>query len=285
MRSVVGKVVLGVLVAAVSTSVSAQWPKYTTPDVPRLADGQPNLTAPAPRTADGKVDFSGIWEIVFGGGGGRGRGAEPAPTPPPDPNATPVSQFFEVAGRGYPLPLQPWAAELRASRVASSSKDNPDAHCLPIGITQLHNHPQPRKIIQTPSLIVILYEANGGVREIFLDGRPAPAADAEPFWWGYSRGRWDGDTLVVESTKFKDGGWLDVNGAPLTDQGRIIERFRRPTVGTLEIDVTNDDPKAYTRPWTVRVNQRLLPDTSLIEFVCLENNQFNPATGSRRPRQ
>ena len=120
--------------------------------------------------------------------------------------------------------------------------------------------------------------------QIFLDGRPAPPADAQPWWWGYSRGRWEGDTLVVESTNFRDEGWLDVNGAPLTSEGKVIERFRRPNVGTLEIDVTIDDPKAYTKPWTVRVNQRLLPDTDLIEFVCLENNQFNPATGARRSR-
>ena len=168
--------------------------------------------------------------------------------------------------------------------MAANSKDNPDAACLPIGYMQSHTHSQPRKLIQLPDLIVILYEANAGVRQIFLDGRPAPPADAQPWWWGYSRGRWDGDTLVVESTHFRDDGWLDVNGAPLTSEGKITERFRRPSVGTLEIDVTIDDPKAYTKPWTVRVNQRLLPDTDLIEFVCLENNQFNPATGSRRTR-
>jgi hypothetical protein len=166
----------------------------------------------------------------------------------------------------------------------ANSKDNPDAACLPLGYMQSHTHSQPRKMIQLPDLFVILYEANAGVRQIFLDGRPAPPPDAEPWWFGYSRGSWDGDTLVVESTHFKDGGWLDVNGAPLTSEAKIIERFRRPNVGTLEIDVTIDDPKAYTRPWTVRVNQRLLPDTDLIEFICLENQQFNPATGSRRPR-
>ena len=166
--------------------------------------------------------------------------------------------------------------------MADNSKDNPDAACLPMGYMQSHTHSQPRKLIQLPDLIVILYEANAGVRQIFLDGRPAPTTDAQPWWWGYSRGHWEGDTLVVESTHFRDGGWLDVNGAPLTSEGKVIERFRRPTVGTLEIDVTIDDPKAYTKPWTVRVNQRLLPDTDLIEFVCLENNQFNPATGSRR---
>jgi len=97
----------------------------------------------------------------------------------------------------------------------------------------------------------------------------------QPWWFGYSRGSWEGDTLVVESTSFRDLGWLDVNGAPLTSDGRLIERFRRPTVGRLEIDITIDDPKAYTRPWTVRVNQRLLADTDLIEFVCGENERFS----------
>ena len=259
--------------------VVGQWASFPSTRLPRGVDGKVDLTAPAPRTADGKPDFSGIWNYagVLGFRGGP---------PPPPPGTPPQATFWNIeAGIKEGLPFQPWAAELRKQRMDANSKDNPDAACLPLGYMQSHTHSQPRKMIQTADLIVILYEANGGVREIFLDGRPAPPADAEPFWWGYSRGRWDGDTLVVESTHFKDGGWLDVNGAPLTDQGRIIERFRRPSAGTLEIDVTIDDPKAYTRPWTVRVNQRLLPDTSLIEFVCQENNQFNPATGSRRPRQ
>ena len=276
MRSVVGKIVLGILVAVVTTTVSAQWPKYTTPDVPRLADGQPNLTAPAPRTADGKVDFSGIWEIVFGGGGGRGRGAEPAPTPPPDPNATPVSQFFEVAGRGYPLPLQPWAAELKKKRMADNSKDNPDVWCLPIGLMQYHNHPQPRQIVQTKNLMLITYESNYGLRYIYTDGRPAPNNDPTPWWFGYSRGWWEGDTLVVETTNFRGderAGWLDVNGSPYTDALKMTERFRRPNLGTLEIDITIDDPKAYTKPFTVRVNQKLMVDSEMIEFICNENEK------------
>jgi hypothetical protein len=159
--------------------------------------------------------------------------------------------------------------------MAGNSKDNPDAACLPLGHMQLHTHSQPRKIVQTKSLIVIMYEANAGLRQIFMDGRPAPPKDAQPWWYGYSRGSWDGDTLVVESTNFRDDGWLDVNGAPLTSEGKLIERFRRPNLGTLEIDVTIDDPKAYTKPWTVRVNQRLLVDTDLIEFVCLENEKFS----------
>jgi hypothetical protein len=146
---------------------------------------------------------------------------------------------------------------------------------------QLHTHSQPRKIIQTTDLIVIIYEANANVRQIFLDGRPAPTNDPQPWWSGYARGWWEGDTLVVETTNFRDEGWLDVNGAPLSSSGKLTERFRRPTFGTLEIDVTIDDPKSYTKPWTVRVNQRLLVDTELIEFVCNENQQFNPSTGSR----
>jgi hypothetical protein len=161
--------------------------------------------------------------------------------------------------------------------MAAESKDNPDAACLPLGHMQLHTHSQPRRMVQTKDLIVMIYEANANVREVFMDGRSAPPRDAQPWWYGYARGSWEGDTLVVQTTNFRDDGWLDVNGAPLTSAGTITERFRRPQFGTLEIDVTIDDPKAYTRPWTVRVNQRLLVDTDLIEFVCLENQKFNGA--------
>jgi hypothetical protein len=169
--------------------------------------------------------------------------------------------------------------------MADNSKDNPDVWCLPIGLMQYHNHPQPRQIVQTKNLMLITYESNYGLRYIYLDGRPAPSNDPQPWWYGYSRGRWEGDTLVVETTNFRDEGWLDVNGAPLSAEGKLTERFRRPTFGTLEIDVTIDDPKSYTKPWTVRVNQRLLADTELIEFVCNENQQFNPATGGPLPRK
>ena len=265
-------------IIAMSVMLAAQWPSYPAAGLPRGADGRVTLTAPAPRTPDGKPDLSGVWNYagVLGFRGGP---------PPPPPGTPPQATFWNIeAGIKEGLPFTPYGAELRKQRMAGNSKDNPDAACLPMGYMQSHTHSQPRKLIQQPNLIVIMYEANAGTRQIFLDGRPAPPADAQPWWWGYSRGRWDGDTLVVESTHFRDGGWLDVNGAPLTSEGKITERYRRPTVGTLEIDVTIDDPKAYSRPWTVRVNQRVLPDTDLIEFVCLENNQFNPATGSRRPR-
>jgi len=254
--------------AVVSPSLSAQWPSYPNAAAPRTPDKRVNLDAPTPRAADGKPDLSGVWESVRSGTGQQVVGVDPPPL-------SRTSQFWNIgAGIEGDLPLQPWASELRNKRVADVSKDNPDAHCLPIGFTQLHNHPQPRKIIQTPALIVMLYEANGGVRQIFLDGRRLPGSDAQPWWYGYSIGRWEGDTLVVESSGFKDGGWLDVNGAPLTDAAKLTERFRRVNYGNLEIEVTVDDPKAYTRPWTaVKMRHRLLPDQELIEFVCGENER------------
>jgi hypothetical protein len=271
------------IAAALSVSLHAQWPSFPTPGVPRTADGKPTLDGPAPRTADGKVDFSGIWGLGFGGGGGRGRGAGAgpggaAPPPPaPDPNAIPTSQFFEVAGRGFALPLQPWAAELKKKRMADNSKDNPDVWCLPIGLMQYHNHPQPRQIVQTKHLMLITYESNYGLRYIYMDGRPAPTNDPTPWWFGYSRGWWEGDdTLVVDTTNFRGderAGWLDVNGSPYTDALKMTERFRRPTFGTMQIDVTIDDQKAYTKPFTVRVNHRLMVDTEMIEFICNENEQ------------
>ena len=125
-------------------------------------------------------------------------------------------------------------------------------------------------------MLVILYEASSGIRQIFTDGRRAPDTDAQPWWYGYSIGKWDGDTLVVETTGLKDSGWLDIIGSPLTDAAKLTERFRRVSYGRMEIDVTVDDRKAYTRPWTVRVNQQIMPDTDLIEFICLENQRFPP---------
>jgi hypothetical protein len=151
--------------------------------------------------------------------------------------------------------------------MADNSKDNPDAHCLPMGFMQFHEHPQFRKILQAPGVIVIIYEANYGLRQIFMDGRSVPK-DPEPWWYGYSLGKWDGDTLVVQTVGFTDDIWLDINGNPLTSAGKVTERFRRPNYGTLEIEITVDDPKAYTRPWTVKVTQRIAPDTELNEFIC-----------------
>src|SRR6185503_11046886 len=255
------------LIAGLSSSLWAQWPAHPTPGVPKNPDGKPNLTAPAPRTADGKPDLSGIWENIRQPAGQRGQGANgalaPPPPPPPPPPGTPPVATFRDAGSGFKegLPLQPWAAELVKKRMADNSKDNPDAHCLPMGNMQFHTHGEPRKIVQTPGAIYIIYEPNSGFRTIFTDGRALPNKDADPWWYGYSVGKWEGDTLVVETIGFRDDGWLDINGNPLTSEGKTIERFRRPSYGNLEIDVTIDDAKAYTKPWTVRVNQRVMLDT------------------------
>ena len=284
------------LAVGIAPLLSAQWPDYPTPGVPLLPNGQPNLDGPAPRTADGKPDLSGIWSARnLGGRGGRGGqaggargGTTPATPPTPAPAAAPaqtaaanagppVATFFDL-GSNMPggLPYQPWAAEIRKQRMADNMKDNPDAHCLPMGLTQMHLHPQPRKIIQMPKLIIMLYEAQGGVRQIFMDGRPLPNNDPQPWWYGYSIGHWEGDELVVETTGFRDDGWLDVNGSPLTTTGKMTERMKRVNYGTLQTDITIEDPKAYTKPFTVRVNHRILLNTDLIEFVCQENEKSSP---------
>jgi hypothetical protein len=187
------------LLASASSGLFAQWPSYPTAGVPKTA--KPNLMGPTPRTPDGKPDFSGIWKFV------DSPDARPGTAPPAGARSPGIGvripgllQFFDIGSTLKDgLPFQPWAAELRSQRVAQNNKDNPDAHCLPIGLMQLHTHPEPRKIIQNRGLIVILYEANAGVRQIFTDGRPVPGKDADPWWYGYSAGKWDGDTLVVET--------------------------------------------------------------------------------------
>ncbi|HEV8394292.1 MAG TPA: hypothetical protein VGQ37_08455 [Vicinamibacterales bacterium] len=252
--------------------VGAQWPAFPDKKVPLKADGTPNLEAPTPRTPDGTPDLTGVWlnEWFYGGQVRRPPAALPGEPPP--------STFGNI-GANFPngLPLQPWAAKLRDERKAAGSKENPDAHCLPMGLMQFHEHPQPRKMIQTPDVLVILYEGNAGLRQIFTDGRPVPKNDPQPWWYGYSVGRWEGDTLVVETTGLRDGGWLDIDGTPQTDAAKITERYRRLNYGTLKIDVTIDDPKAYTAPFSVRVNQKLMVDermdAEIIEFICGENEK------------
>jgi len=268
------------LATAFAVSLSAQWPRYKHPEVPRLADGKVNLTAPAPKFFDGHPDLSGVWEnpgwregaaasgVITGVGGAPTTRSEPSRRGP----ALMIAAFFEL-GSMVPggLPYQPWAKELKDKRTKENAKDNPDAHCLPLGNMQLHLHPEPRKIIQARNEIVVLYEGNAGVRQIFTDGRSLPSGDPQPWWFGYSTGKWDGDALVVQTSGFRDGGWLDVNGSPLTDAGKMTEKFRRINYGTLELELTVDDPKAYTKPFTVKFTQRLMPDDELIEFICQEN--------------
>ena len=252
-----------------SVSLLAQWPAYLRPDVPRNADGTPNLSAPAPRQVTGKPDLSGVWESRIPPSGRLG-----GPMIPNIGDGPPVATFVN-AGRNMQggLPYTPWAAALRKQRQSTFSQDNPDANCLPVGLMQQHTHSQPRSIVQTEDDLLIAYEANGGLRHILLDGRTLPANDPQPWWQGYSVGRWAGDTLVVESAGFRDDGWLDVDGSYFGSTTKVTERFRRLNYGRLELDITVEDAKAYTRPWTVRVNYRLVPDQQLIEFVCNENEQ------------
>jgi len=250
---------------------SAQWPEFSERGVPRKPDRSVNLEAPAPRTTDGHPDLSGLWERTGPGG------LTPDFAALQSPDGGPPQATFWSLGAGLPggLPYQPLALQLRAERMDNNQKNNPDAHCLPMGLMQLHLHPQPRKLVQTPGLIVIMYEGNQGLRQIFLDGRPLPPQDddLQPWWYGYSVGHWEGDTLVVETVGFRDDVWLDVQGSALTGRGKLTERFKRLSYGSLQIDVTIEDPTAYTHPFTVRVNQKLYPGAELIEFICSENEK------------
>jgi hypothetical protein len=188
----------------------------------------------------------------------------------------PVATFFDV-GRNMKegLPFTPWAAGLRKQRMASHDADNPDAHCLPLGFMQLHTHSQPREIVQTPSVIVIAYEANYGLRNIFMDGRQLPPNDPQPWWYGYSVGHWEGDTLVVDTVGVRDDTWFDRTGAPHSDQLHIVMRIRKTGPDTIENNMTLDDPVAITKPWKVTRHFKRAKNYDIREFVCEENNR-NP---------
>ena len=273
------------IVAALSLSLSAQWDRRPQAGVPKGADGKVNLAAPAPRQADGKPDLSGIWEV-------SARREKPGSAPPGRP---PLAMFADIGANVIGgLPFQPWAADLSKKRVANQRYDNPDALCLPQGPLQYHLDPQPREIVHTPRRTFIIYESNYGLRTIYTDGRRLPPqGEPQPYWHGYSIGRWEGDTFVVESNNFRGvqggiaaDGWLDQMGSPFTDALRLTERFRRVNFGNMEIDVTIDDPKAYTKPWTVTLTQRIVVDAELIDEICLENEQFVERMGlplSSRP--
>jgi len=266
MNSIAGTVAITVLMFA--AQASAQWAKVTDNSVPLTRDGKPNLSAPAPKTADGKPDLSGVW------------------MPEPDPKGIvapgvesisgfiPPRYFADITADLKPedVPFQPWAEALFKQHLQSQGKDDPAARCQPTGVPGVGSSPLPYKIIQTARLIGILYEENTVYRQIFLDDRH-PVQDPEPRWMGYSTGKWDGDTLVVNTVGFNDRSWLDRFGHPHSDALHVIERFRRRDVGRLEIEVTIDDPKAYTKPITYTQKARIVPDADLLEYFCTENEQ------------
>jgi hypothetical protein len=253
---------LGLIVMISSVSLEGQWLKYPTRGVPRLPDGRPDLAAPAPRTAEGRPDLSGVWQL------------EPVPCAPEGCGDYPAGPEFRNMGARLAdgLPYQPWAATLVKMRTEDLGKDDPVGLCRPGGAVRILTFPPYRKFIQLPDLFVILSERDVTYRQVFVDGRALPQ-DPVPTFNGYSAGRWDGDTLVVESIGFRDDTWLDRNGSPMTDAARMTERFRRVDYGLLQIDLTIDDPKAYTRPWTVTLNQRLVVDADLLDYHCNDNEK------------
>jgi len=252
-----------------ASPLRAQWFHYPTPDVPRLSSGKPNLSAPTPRTPEDHPDFSGIWLQ-----------GNAAPCPPNlrdgDNCVEAMALSYEASDFGHSLPgglpYQPWAAALVKQRVADLSKDDPHARCLPPNFPRAFAFPHMQKLIQVKGLLVILDEFNASYRQIFTDARPLPE-DPQPAWNGYSSGKWDGDTLVVETAGFRDDLWLDMKGNPMTSAAHVTERFRRPNYGTLEVEVTVNDPKAYTRPWTVKLTEFIQLDTELVDEICLENEK------------
>jgi hypothetical protein len=255
--------IVAALVAGTPPAFS-QWLHYPTAGVPKKADGSPNLTAPTPRTPDGKPDFSGLWGVKCQSGGKTIFCAPEVAVPP---------EFGNI-GRALKggLPYQPWAADLVKERREQNGKDDPTSHCLPGGVAKLHTSALLRKIVQTPGLMVFLTERNASYRQVFLDGRPLPE-DPDPNWNGYSTGHWEGDTLVIETNGIVDRNWLDRAGSPITESARFTEKIRRPNYGTLEIDLTVNDMKAYTAPWTVHISQVIALDTELFDYICLENEK------------
>jgi len=254
------------ILALASPLACAQWLKYPTPGIPRTPDGKPDLAVPAPRTPDGKPDLSGVWDVLHN-----------RPCPPEGCADMFIPQEFVDIGFSIQggLPYQPWAAAITKQRMAENRKDDPNAKCLPVGIVRMYTTPLYRKIVQAPGLLVILNERSAEYRLIFTDGRTLPE-DPQPTWNGYSSGQWEGDTLVVHSIGFREDLWLDSNGSPMTEAAKITERFRRVNFGTLEIEITVDDPKAYTHPWTVKLTQLLKPDTDLLDYYCVENEKDVP---------
>jgi hypothetical protein len=265
---------LTAMVVLIFASVAnAQWLNYPSRGIPRLSDGKPNLAAPAPRTSEGKPDLSGIWAVecsVYG-----------------TDSCFLQSPFFDLAKDLKPGDVQmtSWAAQIQAQRESRDHVDDPYGYCLPPGVPRIDYAGAPFKILNTTGETVFLYESLVGMifRQVFTDGRPLPE-NPEPAWLGYSIGRWDGDTFVVETTGVKDGGWLDTKkGHPHSDAMRLTERFRRIDFGRMELTIVIDDAKAYLKPWTARATLNLRPDTELLEAFCdshertMEHRRIAPA--------
>ena len=263
MKTAVRQITLIASALLLSHAAFAQYLGYPTAGVPKTPDGKPDLKAPAPKTPDGKPDFSGMWGWINIGTPCGARCTD-----------TQISrEFINLAAtlKGGNPPYQPWAADLVKQRKADQGAD-PNVHCMPRGAPRIWSDDYYKRIFQVPGRLLILTERNMQYRQIFMDGRPM-LDDPNPTWNGYSVGKWDGDTLVIQTNGFRDDLWLDANGNPLTNKGKLTEKIRRPNFGTLEIEITVDDPKAYTAPWTVTLTEPLILDSELIDYYCLENEK------------
>jgi hypothetical protein len=263
---------MAMVLASVPALGTAQWLNHPTAGIPRTADGKPNLSAPAPHAADGKPDLSGLWQTESAPpeilkrlipGDTNGAGEE-------SPSQYFINLFFDI--KPEDVPLQPAAAEAFRERARRFSRESPLPHCLPEGMPMVEMAPAPYKIIQNRGLTIMLYERDTTYRQIYTDGRKLPP-DPEPTWLGYSVGGWNGDVLVVDSAGYNDRGWLDARGHTHSEALHLTERFHRTDFGHLDVQLTIDDPKTYTRPFTILLKQRLLPDTDLLESFCAENEK------------
>jgi hypothetical protein len=263
--------------AVASSPAAAQWVGYPTAGVPRNADGKVDMAARAPRLPDGKPDFSGIWTTAD-----RSRPSE-AGDVASDGNDISSSRYManfgaEMAGG---LPYQPWLVPIVKERTANLAIDDPHIRCLPDNFLRAYGLPHMLKFIHKAEILVVLDEMNAGYRQVFTDGRRLPESPA-PAWQGYSSAKWSGDTLVIDTIGLRDDTWIDWNGSVLTESAKVREEMRRPDFGHLEIKVTVDDPKAYTKPWSLTLRQRIVVDAELIDEVCLENEQFAQHTQGLR---
>jgi len=274
-------VILGAPLA--STHLAAQWLKYPTAGVPRKADGKVNMSAPSPRMADGKPDFSGIWTTAEPNSRRAGLSSPQQTSGPrevqsPDNEESPsdatASRQMANIGIDLPggLPYQPWLVPIVKERTDNLAKDDPHIKCLPDNFIRAYGLPHLLKFVHTPNLLVVLNEMNAGYRQVFTDARPLPQ-DPTPSWQGYSSGKWSGDTLVIDTNGLRDDTWIDWIGSVVTQAGKVREQIRRPDFGHLEIQVSVDDPKAYTKPWTVTLRERIVVDVELIDEICAENEQ------------
>ena len=274
--------VSAVLVIWAAPHLAAQWMKYPTTSVPRKPDGTVDMSTRAPRLANGKPDFSGIWTTAeprraagLSSPKAKSGPRNPKDTEKPgDPEDITASRQMADIGIDLPggLPYQPWLVPIVKERTDNLAKDDPHIRCLPDNFLRAYGLPHLLKFVHTPSLLVVLNEMNAGYRQVFTDGRPLPE-DPTPSWQGYSSAKWSGDTLVIDTIGVRDDTWIDWQGTVLTSAAKVREQMRRPDFGHLEIQVTVDDPKAYTKPWTVTLKERIVIDTELIDEICLENEQ------------